>query len=92
MKLVITFIFMAFSSLGFAQDAHDHMMRLEKMVQTGAITHEAATYEKIRLTTEREGLKKERHEAQRSLASVNPSLKPLKINRVKFPAIELWLD
>ncbi len=42
MKLVITFIFMALSSLGFAQDAHDHMMRLEKMVETGAITSEAA--------------------------------------------------
>ncbi len=92
MKLVITFIFMALSSLGFAQDAHDHMMRLEKMVETGAITSEAATVEKIRLTTEREGLKNERHEAQRSLASVNPSLKPLKITRVKFPTIELWLD
>ncbi len=92
MKLMTTFIFFALCSSGFAQEAHDHMMRLEKMVETGAITHEAATYEKIRLTTEREGLKNERHEAQRSLASVNPSLKPLKITRVKFPAIELWLD
>lgn len=92
MKLLSTFILLALCSSGFAQEAHDHMMRLEKMVETGAITSEAATVEKIRLTTERTGLKNERHEAQRSLASVNPSLKPLKITRVRFPAIELWLD
>jgi hypothetical protein len=71
-------------------EAADHWEKLERMVEVGIITSEAATREKINTSVSKSS--NARTAAQRSLASVNPALHPHKVERLRAPDIEVVLD
>lgn len=87
-----TLLFLLLSTHAFAVDSVDYMARIERMVASGAITKEAALTEKMNLTQPSGQVAQQRGLAQRSLASVTPELKPLKIKRFKAKPMELLLD
>lgn len=63
--------------------------RIESMVETGAITREAAQQEKVRGQLRHLEARKE---AQRGLASVHPDLQPHKLKHLKFEPLIIYLD
>ena len=90
MKVLFFTLLVSFSLPSFAQD--EQLARLDLMVRSGVITKEAAQDETRRLQDKRHQPIAARSEAQRHLASVNPSLKPLKIIRMKAKPMILFLE
>ncbi|MBY0516530.1 MAG: hypothetical protein K2P81_06455 [Bacteriovoracaceae bacterium] len=90
MKLVVSILLFSLSSSLFAND--EQLKKLELMVKSGVITQEAAGDEYQRMMDPRKHSITARGEAQRDLASVSPSLKPLKIKRVQLSPLILYID
>ncbi len=74
-----------------AQEAAAYFERLEKMVDGGVITQEAAVKEKLRLQSTHSH-ETWRGSVQRQMASVNPALKPLSIQHFTAKPMEFILD
>jgi hypothetical protein len=95
MRLLILLLFPISLSTAMAEPraltgASDHWEKLQRMVQVGIITPEAATQEKINTSLSKSS--NARKAAQRSLASVNPELHPHKVERLRAPDLEVVLD
>lgn len=66
--------------------------RLEAMVKSGAITAEVAQLQSKLLQNPQKSDVKERGEAQRGLASINPALKPMPIKQFRAAPLVLFFD
>ena len=91
MKTTILAILLSLSFSTQAEEAADYFRRLERMVDAGAITPEAALNEKLHIKSST-NKKLVRGQATRDLASVEPALKPLTIKRYKARPMEFVLD
>lgn len=69
--------------------AADHWQRLERMVDVGAISAEAAKQEQLR---DQFKVKSDRRQIQRDLASVNPNLGPTDVKHLKIDPMVLFID
>lgn len=90
MKLLLILLMITTSSFVSAEPVTiDGWERMENMVKTGAITQEAAQKEKFHKSAQ---LYEARREAQRGLASVDPSLTPVRLKHLKIEPMILFID
>jgi hypothetical protein len=84
--LFFTLIFSAHAA------SNDSVKRLEAMVKSGAIPAEVARVQSKLLHNPKKTDMIERGEAQRGLASIDPSLKPMPIRQFRAAPLVLFLD
>ncbi len=83
---------LSFSVGALADQLKDDLARLRQMENAGAITKEAASKHRLFLRDSRAQGLRQRGEAQRSLASVDPVLAPQPIKRFRAAPLVLFLD
>ncbi len=88
-RLLATIFSLSLALSASADPGREAWERLENMVRAGVITRESARKEQAQSRSQD---LEARGSAQRALASVHPSLRPLKVRRMELPPMELSLD